>query len=246
MCSVVTKWELSNTAKLSVLKSVFVPILTYGHESRVMTWIILSQVQAAEMGFLRRVHGATLRDKVRSCQIRKTTNVDPLFRIERPQLGSAMCPECPRKDWKGMACWLHPRESVPEVVQVPGGVEWLYLRPCLVLSWSGASRATVSEIAVDRELFRVLVGLLQSRFFCDELRAWKWMRHAGPQWRHMWWRLICCSVSDTNKLPSSPTMYSIPPFSCYPRQTWVSYVTVLSSMRYIFVDDIFAVATVPP
>ena len=31
--SVVTKRELSNTAKLSVFKSVFVPILTYGHES---------------------------------------------------------------------------------------------------------------------------------------------------------------------------------------------------------------------
>jgi len=35
--SVVTKWELSNTTKLSVFKSVFVPILTYGHESWVMT-----------------------------------------------------------------------------------------------------------------------------------------------------------------------------------------------------------------
>jgi len=32
-CSVVTKRELSNSAKLSILKSVFVPILTYGHES---------------------------------------------------------------------------------------------------------------------------------------------------------------------------------------------------------------------
>ena len=31
-CSVVTKWELSKTAKLSVFKSVFVPILTCGHE----------------------------------------------------------------------------------------------------------------------------------------------------------------------------------------------------------------------
>jgi len=42
-------------------KSVFVPILTYGHESWVMTERILSQnqMQAAEMGFLRRVHGAT-------------------------------------------------------------------------------------------------------------------------------------------------------------------------------------------
>jgi len=35
--SVVTKLELSNTAKLSVFKSVFVPILTYGRESWAMT-----------------------------------------------------------------------------------------------------------------------------------------------------------------------------------------------------------------
>jgi len=40
----VTKRELSNTSKLWVFKSVFVPILTYGHESWVMTEKILSQV----------------------------------------------------------------------------------------------------------------------------------------------------------------------------------------------------------
>jgi len=56
---VVTKRELSNTIKLSVFKSVFVPILSYGHESWVMTERILTQVQAPEMGFLRRVHGVT-------------------------------------------------------------------------------------------------------------------------------------------------------------------------------------------
>jgi len=55
--SVVKKRELSNTAKLSVFKSVFVPILTYGHESWVMTERILTQVQAPKVGFLRRVHG---------------------------------------------------------------------------------------------------------------------------------------------------------------------------------------------
>jgi len=33
--SVTTNRELSNTTKLSVFKSIFVPILTYGHESRV-------------------------------------------------------------------------------------------------------------------------------------------------------------------------------------------------------------------
>jgi len=51
--------RLSNTARLSVFKSVFVPILIYSHESWVMTERMLTQVQAAEMEFLRRVHGVT-------------------------------------------------------------------------------------------------------------------------------------------------------------------------------------------
>ena len=54
-----TKQELSNTAKLSVFNSIFVPILTYGHESWLMTERILTQVQAPKMGSLRRVHGVT-------------------------------------------------------------------------------------------------------------------------------------------------------------------------------------------
>jgi len=57
--SVVTKRELSNTTKLSVFNSVFVPILTYGPESWIMAERILAQVQAPEMGYLRRVHGVT-------------------------------------------------------------------------------------------------------------------------------------------------------------------------------------------
>jgi len=60
--SVVTKRELSNSSKFFVFKSVFVPILTHGHESWIMTERAPSQVQEAEMGFLRRVHGMTLRD----------------------------------------------------------------------------------------------------------------------------------------------------------------------------------------
>ena len=57
--SVVIKRELWSTTRLLLFKSVFVPIFTYGHESWVMTERMLSQVQAAEMGFLRRVHGVT-------------------------------------------------------------------------------------------------------------------------------------------------------------------------------------------
>jgi len=67
--SVLTKRELSNIAKLSVFKSVFVPIFTYGYVSYVMTERRLSQLQAAKIGFLRKVHSVALRDKVHSCKI---------------------------------------------------------------------------------------------------------------------------------------------------------------------------------
>jgi len=37
-------------------------------------------------------------------------------------VGSAMCPEFPRKDLRGKSYRLHPKESGPEVDQGPGGV----------------------------------------------------------------------------------------------------------------------------
>ena len=57
-------------AKLSVFRSVFVPILTYSHECWVMIKRVRSQVQAAEMGFLQKVRGLFLLDKVKSTDIR--------------------------------------------------------------------------------------------------------------------------------------------------------------------------------
>ena len=45
------------------------------------------RVQAAEMSFLRRVAGLSLRDKVRSLVIREELGVDPLLlRVERSQM----------------------------------------------------------------------------------------------------------------------------------------------------------------
>ena len=85
--SVVMKRELPKKAKLSIFKAVFVPILTYGHESWAMTERMRSQVQASEMRFLRRIEGVTLFNKVRSSEIRKSLNIEPLLlRIERSQL----------------------------------------------------------------------------------------------------------------------------------------------------------------
>ena len=48
---VTMKRELSKKSKLSLFKAVFVPILTYGHESWVMTERVRSQEQASEMRF---------------------------------------------------------------------------------------------------------------------------------------------------------------------------------------------------
>jgi len=69
-------------------KSVFVPILTCGQESWVMTERVLSQVQTADMRFLRRVHGAALHDKVRSCEIRKAK----FYKIRKAKLVATFPP----------------------------------------------------------------------------------------------------------------------------------------------------------
>ncbi|TWW55930.1 hypothetical protein D4764_09G0009800 [Takifugu flavidus] len=86
--SVVVKRELSRKARLSIYRSIYVPVLTYGRQRWVMTERTRSRIQAAEMSFLRRVAGLSLRDRVRSSDIREGLGVEPLLlHIERSQLG---------------------------------------------------------------------------------------------------------------------------------------------------------------
>ncbi|PWA23723.1 hypothetical protein CCH79_00006096 [Gambusia affinis] len=85
--SVVVKRELSQKAKLSIYRSIYVPTLIYGPELWVMTERTRSRIQAAEMGFLRRVAGLSLRERVRSSVIREGLRVEPLLlHVERGQL----------------------------------------------------------------------------------------------------------------------------------------------------------------
>ena len=80
---VVAKRELSRKAKLLIYWSIFVPTFTNGHERWFMSERTRSRVQAAEMGFLRRV----ARDGVRSLAIREGLGVQPLLLwVERSQL----------------------------------------------------------------------------------------------------------------------------------------------------------------
>jgi len=65
------------------------------------------------MGYLRRVVGVALRDKEHRYEIGNAQDIKPLLRIERSQLQyvrSAMCPECPAKDWPRKS-WL---QSTPK------------------------------------------------------------------------------------------------------------------------------------
>ena len=57
---------------LSIYRSIYVPTLTDGHELWVMSERTRSRIQVAEMSFLlRRVSGLSLRDRVRSSDIRR-------------------------------------------------------------------------------------------------------------------------------------------------------------------------------
>ena len=71
--SVAMKRELLKKAKLSIFKTVVVPILNYGHGSWIMTERVRSQVHESEMRFLRKIEGVTLFNKVRSSDIRKSS-----------------------------------------------------------------------------------------------------------------------------------------------------------------------------
>ena len=146
-------------AKLSIFKAVFVPILTYGHESWVMTERMRSQVQASEMRFLRRIEGVTLFNKVRSSEIRKSLNIEPLLlRIERSQLR-----------WFGHVSRM-PQERLPKQAlhakangRRPVGrprTRWTdYIED---LGWNrlGLRPSEMMEVMEDREVWRLNLELL--------------------------------------------------------------------------------------
>ena len=77
--SAVVKKELSRKAKLSIYRSIYVPTLTYGHELWVMIERARFRRQAAEMGFLRRVAGRSVRDRVRSSVTQEELRLEPLL-----------------------------------------------------------------------------------------------------------------------------------------------------------------------
>jgi len=76
---VVVKRELSRKPKLSIYRSIYISTLTYGHKLWVVTERTTFWIQAAETSFLRKVARFSLRDRVRSSDIRRELGVEPLL-----------------------------------------------------------------------------------------------------------------------------------------------------------------------
>ena len=83
---------------------------------------VRSRVQAAEMGFLRRISGLTLLDDVKSADIRESLNIESLLlRLERSQLRwyghvTRMSQEKTAKNCSVQHRLVEGLEAVPELV----------------------------------------------------------------------------------------------------------------------------------
>ena len=160
--SVVVKRELSRKAKLSIYRSIYVPTLTYGHELWVVTERTRSRVQAAEMSFLRRVAGLSLRDRVRSSAIREDLRVEPLLlRVERSQMR-----------WLGHLIRMPPGRLPGEVFRArptgkrPRGrprTRWRDYVSQLAWERLGVPREELDDVAGEREVWASLLKLLPPR-----------------------------------------------------------------------------------
>lgn len=77
---------LSKETQLSVYRTIFKPILTYGQETWIPSERTRSRIQAIEMRFLRRILNITRRDRIRNAIVREQLGVESLIlSVERTQ-----------------------------------------------------------------------------------------------------------------------------------------------------------------
>ena len=154
------KRELCTKAKLSIFRSVYVPILTYGHECWIINEKVRSRVQAAEMGFLRRISGLTLLDKIKSADIRESLNIEALLlRPERSQLRWYVTRMPPERTAKKLLC------STPIGRRSRGRprTRWRNYVEDLSRSRLGIPAEHLSFVAEDRDAWRLQLELLPPR-----------------------------------------------------------------------------------
>ena len=90
-------------------------------------------------------------------------------------VSSAVCPECPRKEWRTKSSFK--LQSTPIGKRPRGRPRTRWRDYIFNPAWSrlGVEPAKLSEIAVDREVFWVFLGLLSPRPSPMEKRAREWV-----------------------------------------------------------------------
>jgi len=108
-CSVVKNLQLSNTAKRSLFKIIFVLVLTFGYQPCVVTAVVLKRKK--RKGIFKKSSRPNATRQKYSCEIPKSLNVEPLLlRIEISKLQSFGQVTRMRKEklaWE--SCWLDLR-----------------------------------------------------------------------------------------------------------------------------------------
>jgi len=99
--------------------------------------------------------GVTLRDKVRSYEIRRTLNVEPLL-IERTQL--KLVRPCIQNAQRKLARQALLAKSTGKRSRCRPRSRWSNCISDLAWSRFGVKPAKLSEIAIDREVFQVFYG----------------------------------------------------------------------------------------
>ena len=171
--SVVTKRKLSNTAKLSVVKSVFVPILTYGHEFYVMTERALSQMQLEEIFFAKCSRHDTSRQ---SAQLRNWWSCECWAASPKREPSATLVWPCDQNSSgkigeaspAGYTDWKAAQRSTKDQV------EWPHLRSRFVPSWCRVS-GTTRDWCLPWDISSRPRTAAPPRLSTEEKRAWKWM-----------------------------------------------------------------------
>jgi len=203
-CSVVTKRELSKNSKLSknpkflnwslfrsspVVMNLTWRLKNYCQKNKWQRWDICEEFSVW--------HVVTKSTGLKYVKLRMSSHFsesgDPSY------TRSAMCPKCPRKEWRTKSFGLQstPTGKRPKVCP---RTRWRFYISDLAWYRLGVGPEKQSEIAVDRKVFRVLLGVLLPRLSPKKKRARKWAndRVCTLHWTFLFMKLFLVCLPKVN------------------------------------------------